>query len=280
MAIAFQCPACGRRGRTDEKLAGRIAKCPACSQSFEIPTLGASPPSPSPAADEPGEGIDFSPQPPALHVEAPPVQSLSDDASSRPTEQTPADRLRNARVAWSLVFIFAGVVFLATLRQEFFLPNYLCLMLTLFSVRQFIRSYWPRRAALITTVIAILVATAVFWQFDYYVHSWHETDEATGERSYYTDSYWRAGGWKFHRHVHISGGELGLAFYDFNYSESGSSHGKAKYSVWPTEDDTKGLGRALKLQGYEKQGRIYTLTEWYWYGDKVSEGEWHLRNKR
>lgn len=70
-----------------------------------------------------------------------------------------------------------------------------------------------------------------------------------------TDSKWRWGNKVFHRRIYIPG--------DFStegpIADSGSVHGKWKTLTY----------KPVNLE-----------TEYFWYGEKITEGEWHLRNKR
>ena len=58
-------------------------------------------------------------------------------------------------------------------------------------------------------------------------------------------------------------------------TESGKRHGK-----WTTSVGLENMGEAVK-EAVEHDEILKMRTEqWYWYGEKVSEGEFHLRDRR
>ncbi len=73
----------------------------------------------------------------------------------------------------------------------------------------------------------------------------------------YVDSEWRYSGTVYHQY--FSGKELSDLSAEGYVSESGKKHGKWTYTI---------------VQPYFQEDQFY------WYGEKVTEGEWHLRNKR
>jgi hypothetical protein len=70
-----------------------------------------------------------------------------------------------------------------------------------------------------------------------------------------TESIWRLGGWKFHESIVDTKSHASM---EGPVSESGKKHGE-----WET----------VLLNPFSK------TKEYYWYGEKVTEGEWYLRNK-
>jgi len=96
----------------------------------------------------------------------------------------------------------------------------------------------------------------VWYRFDYYSYHWGE--EKNGVELNYYDYRWRSTGKLFYRDF-WSRNDDGSYHAEGGFSDSGKQHGPWK---------------SFSSDDYSK-----TDYEWYWYGEPISEGEWHLRNK-
>lgn len=113
------------------------------------------------------------------------------------------------------------------------------------SVVCFIENRWR----IVFVCLAIATVICVDLRFSYRVQIWNHRDE---KGTWYRDSYRRFGN-QFHRELHTD-----------NYTsegptaDSGSAHG-----MWKTT--------------YFK--KLDSRRDWYWYGERTTEAEWHRRNK-
>jgi hypothetical protein len=121
---------------------------------------------------------------------------------------------------------------------------------------------------------AIFGVVMTWWHFDYGVSRW--VDEIDGQAYRFTD--WRRRGTShlYYREVDYDD-EFGMNTITMGFSESGKKHGPYEHSILSSFDDDQ---RAeLEAAGYEVSEFFGAdLHEWYWYGEKITEGEWHLRN--
>jgi hypothetical protein len=159
------------------------------------------------------------------------------------------------------------VAFLATLHREegwSVLIHYgaivMAVVLIGVSVGERTLRTWP------TAVAAGLgLAAALTWaQFDYWVREWSEVDES-GVEWFYTDYYGR-GAPIYYRELHryssdVPGDDVFIASAEGGFSESGKQHGPWKSFEWRKDQDS------------------CSSTKWLWYGEEITEGEWHVRNR-
>jgi len=116
----------------------------------------------------------------------------------------------------------------------------------------------------------VIVAAVVTWRyFDYRIHNWSHTDSESGWQWTYTDYIYRGRDKPFYREGHTWGGEgpnddvITISF-EGSFSETGKKHGH-----W----------QSFTLMSGDDMTKDHSEDEWYWYGEQISEGEWHLRNK-
>jgi hypothetical protein len=256
MAIRFSCASCGKRFAVSDDRAGRTAKCPQCQASLTIPELDR-----PPALLLPGEQSVNDPFADFKAIEAAAAAGPRPKASvSTPTVTEPAKPPVAQPADWYRVFKFnvgmvACVIFLATVNSPpspWVLVHYACLMAILWYLSQWILGRFKCSANVARWGGIAFVTMVVFYYFsrcDVYPEHWESED---GTR--YTDWYQRFQGGPTHRSLSFDG-----------VYGSGPMKGEGKrrpHGMWTV------LGKDLSLE-----------KKFYWYGEEVSEGEWHLRNK-
>lgn len=105
-----------------------------------------------------------------------------------------------------------------------------------------------------------LVAACVWYRFDVYCTSWTHVEHDDELESSYEDWIYRASGeHSYRKHWMTKRGEF-LREYSAEgpFVGTGKQHGHWTSFTWE--------GRKLEHL-------------WYWYGEKITEGEWHLRNR-
>ena len=115
---------------------------------------------------------------------------------------------------------------------------------------------WGKRLAI---VIASVFAVALLWLSCWKVFgTYRESFEGTSN-SWITETYSNWTGKPCYRHVEMrdSGGKA-IGYADGPVSDSGKPHGE-----WDL----------LFLDEFK------SVKWWYWYGEQITEGEWHLRNQ-
>jgi hypothetical protein len=154
--------------------------------------------------------------------------------------------------------MLCGLCFLGTLRVEGGgFPHYLSIL-----VCSCVLFFWIRSNDKTTRKIWTWGFAAIFCSLfllhvktDYYEQFW-----VSKNGFFYRDSVTRWGDYTFYRsmwkaekdsYISASGG----------FSDSGKQHGEWKYET----------GKSLF------DNRSYSV--WYWYGEELSEGEWHSKNK-
>ncbi|MEX0938206.1 MAG: hypothetical protein WDZ59_10145 [Pirellulales bacterium] len=108
-------------------------------------------------------------------------------------------------------------------------------------------------------IIVYLIVARTWWKYDWWESSDTMKHEYDGGSTRYFDTYSRATGAITHRTMTVND-EDGGSLYNFSgpMSPSNKPHGHWEHLNWDT----------LKL-----------TDRWYWYGEEITEGEWHLRNK-
>jgi hypothetical protein len=120
-------------------------------------------------------------------------------------------------------------------------------------------------------VPVMLVMIFVWSRFDYRELHWKNEKDPPEERWDYTDYVYRSHEYPFYRKMHRFGGK------DDTYisistsgpmSETGKLHGQWKTSIW------------RKIENPNSLDEVFDHSEqWYWYGEPITEGDWHLRNR-
>jgi len=108
-----------------------------------------------------------------------------------------------------------------------------------------------------------LVLAVAWWNFDYSIQKWSTESEYTKNTSRYSDYFRRLADKPYYRKYSMYT-EGGLAIYrsEGRLTDTGKQHGK-----WPW--------RSIDWSPFN----VETGNDFYWYGEKITEGEWHLRNK-
>ena len=113
---------------------------------------------------------------------------------------------------------------------------------------------WSLAIAIATGIVA-----AILWaQWDYYIKDWETRIESDDGRARYADYTYRGQSQPFYRSMLVWWDTGGYVHSEGGFSESGKQHGE-----W---------------QSYSSKD-FKPEYEWYWFGEPISEGEWHLRNK-
>lgn len=122
-------------------------------------------------------------------------------------------------------------------------------------------------------LLAAAAAIATWWQFDWYEVRFDVQPPGEEHDWLVTDKRWRSAGWLFEKRAEVFGD--GIKSFRWRYSESGKLHGHCYASIWGGDEEDW----YYKGQGFERDELGWVRNEWYWYGDRISEGEWHLRNR-
>jgi hypothetical protein len=255
----FICPGCQKRfkipaGKTAPKL------CASCAR-VEAHISGAMP-APLEELLAAVEAERIAP----IQATEPPIVFTHADGPALPVPILPPERrgvttvwipVRNRFREWHESIIFLMAIAGTGLWARFYrsdapldLLSYLGAAVALFAIVLFVRtkSSQHRRFA---TWIASTIAISLFAIFAF-TDEQKETVET--EDAWTVTSFTRWGGTPIYRDVHLSGRTD--TWMHGPVSQTGKAHGK-----W-----TSRIGASWKYV-------------WYWYGEQVSEGEWHLRNK-
>lgn len=181
-----------------------------------------------------------------------------------PTAPKPARKLpswvRSPRLSWRAWLIMSGLAFLLTLRTPpgpWVLLHYLALIFAVGLLATRIAQprvpQWSKWIAL----GAALLAAWLWGRSDYYIKHEDKFRENGDLESVITEYVYRSQYRPFYQETSVWT-EKGYGRLEGGYSESGKRHGRWK--SFSTDD-------------------ITGQTEWYWYGEPITEGEWHLRNK-
>lgn len=158
----------------------------------------------------------------------------------------------------------AALTFLVTVRtHELPQLHYLSLMVavgmaTLFVIRRIKPDLkWQRAIS-----FAVAIAAAMLWgRFDYSIHTWKSSEPSPYKEIEFTDYAKRSDYRPFWRHARFTTKDGDWITQEGPMTETGKLHGQ-----WTVID----------ISGPVEE---WTRHEWYWYGEQITEGEWHLRNK-
>ena len=296
MPIPFKCPQCGHEGKARDELEGRIVKCPGCKGSIEIElfagldeVLKSLPPppafSPPPAPEKkliirkpvvvPSTKLPI--QPPAVPPATPKQDEPEKEMGGREALRTIHESIPYRGIAW----VVLTITFLVTLWREEGPPNlvhYVCLMaiswLAVATVRQ---RWWKGMWPFLPAVFAVALAVGYFKYVDRYNHYWTNLND--GIEYTYNDWHWKSGSWNgpyWREFSYHDPEEAGWYRSSGAFSESGKQHGPWKQSMLMPN---KKLISTFESDGFKCNRIGCDKTTWYWYGEVITEGEWHLRNK-
>lgn len=116
-----------------------------------------------------------------------------------------------------------------------------------------IAGYWARIPQI--RWLAAICSVALIWFAVGWFHTWEEIRrrESDGAIELITRQFWT------NKPLRITRNGDGWV-YQSELCDSGKAHGKVRYICW-------------------KKGEEVDETAWFWYGEPITEGEWHLRNK-
>ena len=165
------------------------------------------------------------------------------------------------RVWLVITVVVSAIVFLLTLHtppSPVVAFHYLALLIFVGTVSHWIAKRFTRKWATGIAVLAAIVA-AYFWgRSDYYVHEWQRTTDDKKDTWHYTDYTYRNHAHQFYRVMTTDWEKPGYYHSEGGFSDSGKMHGEWQSYSAPSFD---------------------TKNEWFWYGESITEGEWHLRNR-
>lgn len=265
------CPKCQSAFRVSIEHAGQQAKCGNCDQQFRVPEVPlASPPPPrsSPAVEvmisdtlsadtSPAASIEELHEDLADQVRVPTKRPVPRPPEAKAEEDiAPRSRwviLKSAKIMTVVtvtVFLVAGVAIVGDL-----LPADILLLLFAIGMAVYTAGLrFPSRRRLsrwCTAVVGILVFTA-FFRFDTYTNYWTSENGMS-----YADTKQRYTGKIVYRRI-------------WKFTPSYTS---ADGPIIQTGVDLKVHGHWSFLdRDFQREDR------WYWYGEEITEGEWHLRN--
>jgi hypothetical protein len=266
MPIQVKCETCGFKAKANDAAAGKITRCPKCQSLIRVPDLN--------WANDIGPK---EPEPPPF-IKSPPV--VSELPAIRPASvykepfDWPLFYSEMKKVAWGALIFVAVITWIATLHGSQALLHYLSMAFIVWLIARRICVRMPEKFR--AWFVTLIVTSALFaWgRYDYRIERWEDTDD-TGRQSY-EDYFPRFGSreWPYYREYWLWM-EKGCARATGGFTETGKQHGHWHSSV--IGDDNPAYLRI----GYEEDGipGWYHKDVWYWYGEEITEGEWHLRNK-
>lgn len=229
--------------------------CNHCNKRVQAPDLAAGKKAKCPHCEKINtvpipDGFEQLLPPPALTPAAP--------KPSRPAGKLPS-WVKIPRLSWRGWLIVSGLAFLLTLRTPpgpLVLLHYVALIFAVGLLVTRITQPWvPKWSKLISLAVA-LIAASCWGRTDYYMEYRTKFDDGGEIESSTTDYIYRSQYRPFYRDMYIWGKD-GTYHAEGGFSETGKQHGR-----W---------------ESYS--GDYRTKYEWFWYGEPVTEGEWHLRNK-
>lgn len=263
MPIPVQCQTCQKKFKANDAASGKILACPNCHAMIHVPDVN--------WVNE----IEFKEPhaPPAVEL-LPVVEEVSAIPPRAPKPRQPFDYQKWQGRIKVVTFWLSILMFFVTMREPGFatISHYTALgLLTGIGASWFATKWIPmhRRA---TIIVAVAVALFLWGRSDYYIKRWEKFND--GEPTKYSDYYRRFSNTLFYRDIWIEL-ENGSHHIEGSFSESRKPHGHWHESV--ADDKANGY----KYFDYKEQaipGWFYKDT-WYWYGEEITEGEWHLRNK-
>ena len=236
--IEFTCHACEKKLRATFEMAGQSTFCPSCGRALEVPIR-------------------------TLYVETPPPpRHLASPKKTTTVPAVPALQPAHARlpeVARNLPYVLLVGSTLSALWLWTAEPSllwgvsYILVIVAVFSAAFIVQRFRPnwRRLCWVVAVILSPVAVSCYYSFATYTERWTSEEMDAS----YTDTYSRDR--KILKRIILfhSGDEL-LA--SGGFSDSEKLHGPWTY--------------IMRHRGLAEE------TRWYWYGETITEGEWHLRN--
>jgi DNA-directed RNA polymerase subunit RPC12/RpoP len=258
--VAFRCEQCGSPLKTAPDNVGSLIDCPKCG-GLTVVALQRQTPPPPPIA------------PPLPRSAKVPVVTTPTGPVGDPDFSNRVQRRIERIVFWA-----TPVVFLATLHSEdvfAILFHYLALMIFVgWGVADILKRVLPPKWALVGLPVAILAAW-LWGQFDYSVNTWSQSSD-DGVEWLYTDWIRRGEHQPYYRECSYDD-EYGLHSIHLGFSESGKEHGPKSHYIFGGFDEKEKL--SLELAGFDVGLLSASKKTWHWYGEEISEGEWHLRNR-
>lgn len=204
--------------------------------------------------------IGSSPAPPPVALPVPSASraQLPVAVTEKPTVDRPPLRLRETWPTWAIVLGLLGWLCSASsMSRSVPLLCYPSIALigagiTANSMRKYAWR-WTKLTGLLITIAAIYL----WGRYDTYDESWSKDNVR------YTDTYTRWG----HQHI----------YRDLDAYETPVTAEKWSDRVWSAHGPIAGTGKFHGEWTYIDWRDFRTESKFYWYGEEISEGEWHLR---
>jgi hypothetical protein len=241
MPIQFSCTNCGKRVQAPDLAVGKKAECPQCKTINKVPVP---------------DGFDQLLPPPIV-----PPPAIT------PAEPKPPRKLPSwedlAPIVWKTTLAVSIVGFLITVRTPpgpLVFWHYVGLMVAVgliaYKLVKRFKPYWSIWIA----IGAAIVAANLWSRWDYAIEHWTKPSDGRDGTYHYTDYIYRGNDSPFYRSMYVFWKNGGYYSAEGEFSESGKQHGK-----WHSHS-------------FEDESSSSTDI-WYWYGEPITEGDWHLRNQ-
>lgn len=245
MPIPVNCKTCNYSGHAADSESGKIARCPKCNHLIHIPDVtwvG---------------GI-------AKEQEPPPFIPPLDEVAIVPPAKEPKHRsliTNELAITWIKrgMIAVSALMFLATLHRQGMAGFSHYLSLTILASFGFYKllKYAPEAWRRYGTIAAVVLSLVVWFKVDYSIHYWEDANETSDELNY-TDYYARGADSPYFREYRVWYKEGGYYYSAGSFSESMKQHGE-----WKSHSNG-----------------LRPTSSWYWYGEEITEGEWHLRRQK
>lgn len=265
MPIPVKCETCGQKFRANDDASGKIGHCPKCKALIHVPD-----------ANWVNE-VDF--KEPATAVEIIEAQPVIEPD---PKPQKPFDYAKWIARIKAITFALCITMFFVSMRTPVLaetISHYVALIIAVAIFSEWVGRLIPERFQK-PLLITLPFLTAVVWAcFDYKIERWQKTN-AAGEVVSYEDYYRRFRGHSlFYRRYGDPDSPGGMEYREGPFSDTGKSHGKWMH-VKKVGDLNDAEIEYMQSHGFWSDGSTtFFRVHWYWYGEEITEGEWHLRNK-
>ncbi len=237
--IEFRCPDCRTILKTNADRAGQRTHCPSCRCAVQVPNCT----------------FYVEPSPPP--VSAPAVLPAGGRLTI-PRKKTLAERLTEIVPFLPYVGLICGGAVALSLWETppslLWLLSYVAVVCVAVSAAYIVQNHWRRwrRAVWVATLFVTPLLIWGYYKTATYAVIW----ESESNDARYVDTYTRERR-IVERLILFHSGSIWIA--SGGFSDSGKLHGKWSYLM--------------------RDGGLAEESVWYWYGEEVSEGEWHLRSQ-
>lgn len=259
MPVIVTCPNCSARGKAPDKLRGKRVKCSRCQTLINVSTF-------VPADDPPDEEPPDEPEPESERLPLPAASADEDPMRAVRPRRNYARILAGevwgyrtgiARTALVVTCVLATIYALGCrfMTRDWWLIGHVSIIAAVASIGLFLRTIYPWRWIWLGPLTFAIAIGLVVLNHETATYTSHWENE---EKVSFKDEYFRGAEFPFYRSASkLTDDEFWTA--EGPMSDSGRMHGK--WTFWNLRNDAR------------------TQPKWYWYGEEITEGEWHLRNK-